>query len=77
MEEDDYGHKWSLSALFRHLSGVGVDTILLWSRIYDVIIKTILSVEDVVLDTSREMGVGHSNCFEMLGFDILIDSTLK
>eukprot|EP01022_Parablepharisma_sp_SALTPOND_P028771 TRINITY_DN71686_c2_g1_i1.p1 TRINITY_DN71686_c2_g1~~TRINITY_DN71686_c2_g1_i1.p1 ORF type:complete len:687 (+),score=29.97 TRINITY_DN71686_c2_g1_i1:1276-3336(+) len=77
IEQDDQGHKWSLSALFRHLASIGVDITLLWSRIYDVIVKTVLSVEDVVLETSRNLGVGHSNCFELLGFDILIDSTLK
>jgi hypothetical protein len=77
VEDDDHGHKWSLSALFRHLATAGVDIPLLWSRIYDVIIKAILSVEDVVLESSRNLGVGRSNCFELLGFDILIDSDLK
>ncbi len=54
-----------------------MDTALLWSRIYDVIIKAVLSVEDAILDTSKEMGVGCSSCFELLGFDILVDSCLK
>jgi hypothetical protein len=77
VEEDDYGHKWSLSGLFRHLALAGVDTAFLWARIYDVIIKTIISIEHLVIDTSKSLGIGHSNCFELLGFDILVDSALK
>lgn len=42
---DDVGNKWSLSALFKHLESVSVDTDFLWSRIYDLIIKTIISIE--------------------------------
>ena len=44
-DQDNVGHKWSLSALCRHFDEVGVDLGLLWSRIYDVIIKAILAVE--------------------------------
>jgi hypothetical protein len=47
---DDSGNKWSLSALNRYLDGIGVDTNYMWSRIYDLIIKTILSCESIVVD---------------------------
>lgn len=29
--EDDIGHKWSLSALFKHLEQFGIDTGAIWS----------------------------------------------
>lgn len=48
-DQDDSGHKWSLAALSKHLETVGVDMNLLWSRIYDVIIKSFLSIEPHVL----------------------------
>ena len=76
-QADDIGSKWSLSALCRHLDSVGVDTGLLWSRIYDIIIKSMLAIEPVVVDTSRRYAVNRSNCFELFGFDIIIDSNLK
>jgi hypothetical protein len=47
-ENDDVGFKWSLSAFCSHLEQVGIDMDLLWSRIYDVIIKAILSGEQYV-----------------------------
>ena len=50
---------------------------LLWSRIYDVIIKTLLCGENYVIAGMKKNGSHRTNCFEMLGFDILIDSDLK
>jgi hypothetical protein len=50
---------------------------LLWSRIYDLIIKTILSGEHHVMNAMKKMNVGRSNCFQLLGFDVLVDSDLK
>jgi hypothetical protein len=44
--EDSVGHKWSLSALMRHFEEQGIPTDFLWSQIYDLIIKTILTCED-------------------------------
>jgi hypothetical protein len=43
------GHKWSLAAFSKHLEQVlGVDQNLMWSKIYDVIIKSLLSVDSIV-----------------------------
>ena len=50
---------------------------LLWSRIYDVTIKTILSAENYIQNAMKKNGTHRTNCFEILGFDILIDSDLK
>lgn len=50
---------------------------LLWSRTYDVIIKTILSGEHIVQSAMKKNGTNRTNCFEIFGFDILIDSDLK
>ena len=74
---DDVGHKWSLKALKNHLDSVGVDMDLLWSRIYDMVIKTILSMENVVVDSIRKLALHRNNCFDLFGFDVMIDSNLK
>ena len=48
-ENDDVGFKWSLTAFCNHLEQVGIDMDLMWSRIYDVIIKTLACGENYVL----------------------------
>jgi hypothetical protein len=50
---------------------------LLWSRCYDVILKTLLCGENHVVNAMKKNGCHRTNCFELLGFDILLDSDLK
>ena len=76
-KQDNIGHKWSFSALMKFLNSNSVDTQLITSRIYDVIIKTIISIEPSVVSLSKKLGLGRNNCFDLLGFDIMIDSDLK
>lgn len=53
------------------------ETADLFSRIDDLIVKTILSGENI-LHTSFLQNVPYNNsCYEVLGFDVLIDSNLK
>jgi hypothetical protein len=49
----------------------------MWSRIFDVIIKSIISGEHYVLAAMKKNGTHRSNCFEVFGYDILLDSDLK
>lgn len=77
LEHDDFGFKWSLSALWGHLEQIGIDMDLLWSKIYDLIIKSVISVEEKVLAGIEKHWTHRSNWFEILGFDVLIDSELK
>ena len=50
---------------------------LFWSRIYDIIIKSLVSGENVIFNAMKKTCVHRSNCFELFGYDILIDSDLK
>ena len=75
-ENDNVGNKWSLSALMTDLESRGIDTNLLWSRIYDIIIKSIISVESHFFNSCTRM-ISKNNCFELFGYDILIDESLK
>lgn len=57
---------------------MGHDDTLLFSKIEDLIIKTIISGEHIV-NNANEMfcPFPQYNCFELFGFDVLIDSNLE
>ena len=64
------GCKWTLTQLRVYLDKHNIDGRLLWHRITSVIIITMLS-------QVQEMPSGCPNCFELFGFDILVDEKLK
>lgn len=74
---DSYGSKWSLSAFWKYCKSNGIDDVLLRNRMEDLIIKTILSVEHIMTKAFEMYVPYQKNCFEVLGFDILVDDTYK
>jgi tubulin polyglutamylase TTLL5 len=76
-KQDNVGHKWSFSALMKFLANNSVDTRVIATRIYDVVIKTLVSIEPSVVNLSKKLGLGRNNCFDLLGFDVMLDSDLK
>ena len=50
---------------------------LFWSRIYDIIIKSFLAGETHIYNASKKTCIHSTNCFELYGFDIMIDSDFK
>jgi len=75
--EDGIGSKWSVRALRSYLSERGIDDNKIWAEIEGVVIKTLLSIESDVNVRQKSYGINRNNCFEVMGFDILLDSSLK
>ncbi|CAL4121752.1 unnamed protein product, partial [Meganyctiphanes norvegica] len=70
------GSKWTIKALWGYLKAQGCDTAALWSRIADLVIKTIVSGEsDIVLRTRRNVRSRYT-CHELFGFDVILDEKL-
>uniref|UniRef100_A0A5K3FN36 Tubulin--tyrosine ligase-like protein 5 n=1 Tax=Mesocestoides corti TaxID=53468 RepID=A0A5K3FN36_MESCO len=74
---EDFGNKWSLGALLRYLRSEGKDTAALMLRIEDIIIKAFVAVEDQINYACRLFMSSKSNCFELYGFDIIVDENLR
>jgi hypothetical protein len=76
--QDDVGSKWSLVAFRTRLRKMGHDDDLLFKKINDLIIKTVISVEHIV-NNANDMFCPYPkyNCFELFGFDVLVDSEVE
>ena len=75
--EGDAGFKWSFSAFCSHFEANGLDVSLMWAKIYDVVIKSLLSIEQKNKLQLKQSNVHRNNCYELLGYDILLDQNLK
>lgn len=75
--KDDQGSKWSVSALRKRLRANNIDDDLIFRKIEDIVIKTIISGENVINNATEMFCPFSDNCFELFGFDILIDSNLE
>lgn len=66
------GTKCLVSDLMKYIDKANYN--LIWSRIEDIVVKTIISAEAPLFKASMSYTKYRDTCFEILGFDILLDS---
>lgn len=74
------GHKRSLTSVYKHIESEGHDVELLKRKIHDIFIKTIITGYPTLSQTQSSIHPdNHANdmCFEILGFDIMLDHKLN
>lgn len=79
-EKDGIGHKRSLKWFYQYLAGLDLDAEGLKRKINDIIIKTLCAVQPSVshiYKTCQPEDLTNTMCFELLGFDVIIDSNLN
>lgn len=69
--------KWSLKTLQKVFEDHGKDFKTAKVRMQDVIVKTIISVENVMNKAMRNGTKQKNLCYELYGFDIILDADLK
>uniref|UniRef100_A0A3B5AL55 Tubulin tyrosine ligase like 4 n=1 Tax=Stegastes partitus TaxID=144197 RepID=A0A3B5AL55_9TELE len=71
------GHKWALKALWQFLGSKGINTTLIWEKIKDIVIKTVIASEPYVNSLMKANVRSSYCCHELFGFDIMLDENLK
>lgn len=70
------GFRW-LRGMYRHLEERGTPWSAVWDQMRAIVAKTIIAVEPKI-NTLVKMVAPHRNvCFEIYGFDIMLDSNMK
>ncbi|NWH80509.1 TTL13 polyglutamylase, partial [Piaya cayana] len=80
IQDNMRGSKRKLSTPDAWMRDNGYNTAKLWEDIDDIIIKTLISAHPVVKHNYQSCFPNHTTtcaCFEILGFDILLDQQLK
>ena len=77
----ELGNKWSLKAYKKYCEKMAIDFDYIFANIKDIVIKTILSVYDKLLDgdevKNNHKNFYHSNYYNLFGFDLILDDELK
>ncbi len=76
-EAEETSSKWSFKALRKAYEENGISFEFVFSQLKDVIVKTLLSVEPHIVSNLNKAPANKKACFELYGFDILIDQNLK
>ncbi|XP_043958556.1 tubulin polyglutamylase ttll6 isoform X3 [Gambusia affinis] len=80
VRDENCGSKRKLSSLNKHLEHLNYNTEKMWTDIEDIIIKTLISAHPILkhnYNTCFPNHISTSACFEILGFDVLLDHRLK
>ncbi|XP_027886056.1 tubulin polyglutamylase ttll6 isoform X1 [Xiphophorus couchianus] len=80
VRDENCGSKRKLSSLNKHLEHLNYNTEKMWNDIEDIIIKTLISAHPILkhnYNTCFPNHISSSACFEILGFDVLLDHRLK
>ena len=74
---DENANKWNLKTYKNYLEKQNIDTNLIFEKIKDIIIKTIISGQKRLVNITSGINISDRSMFNLFGFDILIDDKLN
>ena len=69
--------KWSFEQLRNVLRNNKIDDKAIFHKIHDIIIKTFISNNSNMVQAHTQFVPSRNNCFQLFGFDVLIDENLQ
>ncbi|XP_017760325.1 PREDICTED: tubulin polyglutamylase TTLL4-like [Eufriesea mexicana] len=69
--------KWALKTLWSYLATEDVNVSKLWASMKDIVVKTMIAGESAITALTRITNSSRYCCYELFGFDILLDENLK
>lgn len=69
--------KWNFTMLKAHYKKMGLPVKEIFTKIKDVIIKSLISIEPHIVNNFNRFTKHKSTWFEVYGFDVIIDAALK
>lgn len=77
MEFDQNSSKWDFKMLRNAYENKGINYEYVIAQFKDLIVKTLLCVEPIITQNLQKNPTSRVNCFELYGFDIMVDSNHK
>ena len=68
---------WDFKQYRSECDKLGINFDDVWKQLKDVVVKTLLTAEGHVTSALNEHPNARKACFEMLGFDIMLDDQMK
>ena len=76
-EGEQDSSKWDFKQLEAHFEKCGLDYKKTMVEIQEIVLKTLISVEPTINANLQKNPTFRNNCFELYGFDVIIDEDLK
>lgn len=76
-DDEENTSKWSFKALKKAYDERNINYDYVFAQVKDVIVKTLISVEPHIVGNLNKCPGNRSSCFELYGFDVIIDKNLK
>jgi len=79
-EDSDHGHRRSWEVVCQELKGRGVDMERMLTEIDEILVKTLIVAQPCIshmYNSHRPGDIENRACFEILGFDIMLDENAK
>lgn len=75
-QDDEHSSKWDFKQLDQAYQKMDISFQSVFQKIKAIAVKTLISVEPTICLNVQKNPTKRANCFELFGFDVILDSAL-